>query len=179
MTSITVPASVIKSGGNVCIALFSSYSQALKAVKSLATGGFSCNAVAAIGTISPWLVPYLSQPEPVSDFPQTMVVDIPGDESMAVIGFLMFSISRTLDSENTLNKQHILSLALAGMKIPSTNQHQYTSALNHGQMLVIVRGSINEVERAADLLATGEEVEVAVYQRISSSLEKPVMISYD
>ena len=179
MTSLTVPKPVGKRGWNVCIALFSCYSQALKAVKCLASEGFSCKAVAIIGTISPWLVPYLSQPEPVPDFPQTLVVHIPGDEAMAVIGFPIFSVSRRMNEGNRLNKQQIFSLALAGMKIPVTNQHEYTSALNHGQMLVIVRGSTSKVERAADLLATGEEVEVAVYQGISLSLEEPLMISYD
>jgi len=147
-----------------CVALFSRCTEALRALKKLAGEGFSSDALAAIGTISPWLVAYLSQPNLSPEFPTSMVVKLESNESMVVIGFPISSVSRALHEGNALNTTHILSLALSGTGILSTNQHDYLSALHHGQMIVIVRGSSTEVERAAEILATGDEIEVAVYE---------------
>ena len=149
---------------NCCVALFSRCTEALRALKELTGEGFSRDALAGIGMVSPWLVAYLSQLNPPPEFPQSMIVKLQGNESMVVIGFPISSVSRALHEGNALNTTHILSLALSGMAILSTNQHEYVSALGHGQMLVIVRGSSAEVERAAELLATGAEIEVAVYE---------------
>ncbi len=51
------------------------------------------------------------------------------------------------------------------MKRLSSNQHNYASALNHGQLLAIVHSLIAGMETAAELPpATDEEIEVAVFE---------------
>ena len=149
---------------NSCVALFSRCTEALGALKKLAGEGFPSDELACIGTVSPWLKTYLSQLDPPPGFPQSMIVQLQGSVSMVVIGFPISSVSRAIREGTTLNTTHMLSLALPGTAILSTDQHDYASALNHGQLLVIIRGSAAEVERAAELLATGQEIEVAVYE---------------
>ncbi len=149
---------------NCCVALFSLCTQALRALRELTGAGFSRDALACIGMVSPWLGTYLSQLDPSPEFPRSMIVKLQGNVSMIVVGSPISSVSRALQEGNTLNTTYILSLALSGTAILSSNQHDYVSALNHGQLLVIVRGSATEVERAAELLATGTEIEVAVYE---------------
>ncbi len=147
-----------------CVALFSRCTEALRALKKLAGEGFSSDALAAIGTIPPWLVAYLSQLNPSPEFPTSMVIKLESSETMVVIGFPVSSVAEANHEGKILRTTHMLSLALSGTGILSTNQHDYLSALRHGQMIVIVRGSATEVERAADILATGDEIEVAVYE---------------
>ncbi len=149
---------------NCCVALFSRCTEALGALKKLTSEGFSGDAVAAIGTIAPWIVSYLSQLDQPPAFPRSLIVKLAGNESMVVIGFPVPSVSRVQDTDNLQNKKNILSLVLSEMDIPLANRHDYASALAHRQLLVLVRGSSAEVERAADLLATGAEIEVAVYE---------------
>ncbi len=164
MLHSAAPEPVLTNVRNCCIALFSRCTEALSALKKLTNEGFSEDSVAAIGTISPWIASYLSQLEPPPKFPRSMVVKLQDNDSMVVIGFPVTSVSRIGDTNNTLNKRHILSLVVSEMDIPDANQNDYASALDHRQLLVIVRGSATEVERAAELLATGEEIEVAVYE---------------
>ncbi len=151
---------------NCCVALFSRCMEALDALRKLVTRGFSGDKIAGIGTISPWIVSYLSQLDQPAEFPRSMVLTLQNNESVVVIGFTVPSVSRTKNSDSTLNKTEILSLILSEMNIPAANRHDYASALAHRQLLLLVRGSSVEVERAADLLATGEEIEVAVYQGV-------------
>ncbi len=164
MLHSAAPEPILTNVQNCCIALFSRCTEALGALKKLTDKGFSEDSVAAIGTISPWIASYLSQLDQPPKFPRSMVVRLQDNNSMVVIGFPVASVSRARDTNNTLNKRHILSLVVSEMGIPAANQHDYASALDHRQLLVIVRGSATEVERAADLLATGEEIEVAVYE---------------
>jgi len=49
------------------------------------------------------------------------------------------------------------------MGLPAAGQNRYSSALAQGQALIIVRGTVDQVDSAAELLATGNEIEVAVY----------------
>ncbi len=151
---------------NCCVALFSRCTEALDALKKLVTRGFSGDKIAGIGTISPWIVSYLSQRDQPAEFPRSMVLTLQNNESVVVIGFPVHSVSRERDTSNALDKTHIFSLVFTEMDIPTDNQHDYASALDHRQLLVVVRGSSPEVEKAAELLATGEEIEVAVYQGV-------------
>ncbi len=59
----------------------------------------------------------------------------------------------TMPNGNPLNK----------IKRLSSNQHNYASALNHGQLLAIVSSLTAGMETAAEFPATDEEIEVAVY----------------
>ncbi len=166
MLRSALPKPVLTHDRNCCVALFSRCTEALGALKKLIAKGFSGDKIAAFGTISPWMVSYLSQLDQPPEFPRSMVLTLQNNESVVVIGFPATSVSRERDNGNALDKTHILSLLFTEMDIPVANLHDYASALAHRQLLVLVRGSSPEVEKAAELLATGTEIEVAVYEGV-------------
>ncbi len=57
-----------------------------------------------------------------------------------------------------------LACALAAAGVPKHDIGQYESALARGHVLLLVTGTAGEADRAAELLATGREIEVAVHQ---------------
>ena len=104
--------------------------------------------------------PYLPQTNQAEALSQTVIFQVPDSGTLEVSGFLIDSFSRASQG----GEQEILSTVFSGLGIPADSQKKYASALNHGQVLVIVCGSVAEVETAADLLATGKEIEVSVYE---------------
>ncbi len=85
--------------------------------------------------------------------------------AVLVSGFLqpLFAGAVTPGAAGACRK--IMADILAEMGLPPVCRCNYAAALELGQIMIIVRGPVAQVDRAADLLATGKEIEVAVYQR--------------
>ncbi len=165
---------------NSCIALLSACCEAQQTMRQFVTVGFGQYAVAIIcrtllerektsarqnaEMVDDFHVhPCLQQINQAEALPQTGIFQVPDVGTLEVSGFLVNSFLRASQS----GEQEDLSAVFSGLNIPADSQKNYAKALAHGQAIVIVRGTVNEVETAADLLATGKEVEVAVYQGIS------------
>jgi len=161
MIDMAVPENTRRS--NSCIAMFSCCSEVLTALKKIARAGFPEETIAFVElfagleeTLSTLL--FASTPQP------NVKMQCTGNEVMFISGFLVPDFSRVTHKEPGIECRKIIPLILSDIGIPAANQSNYSSALEHGQAIVIVRGAGEQVERAAELLATGEEIEVAVYE---------------
>jgi len=166
---------------NSCMALFSSRFEVLSALQKLADAGLGRDIVAAMGreiqstgngpcwkngmpAREPWGQPYLLQTNMERTFPHAMFFYIPGIGILEVSGFFIHLFSEILQEEGITRDYKILPLVFSLTGISESGRDNYSLAIRQGQFLVMVRGAGEEVETAAELLATGSELEVAVYQ---------------
>ena len=147
---------------NSCLALFRTSSECRNSMRKLADAGFPDTSIAALELISApeqfVSLPYFS---PLSQTP-IQVVPCAGNSALLVRGFPVPSVQEADDERTGTGWQRISEL-LADMGLSAAGQSRYSSALAQGQALIIVRGTVDQVDSAAELLATGNEIEVAVY----------------
>ncbi len=175
----------VRAGGervdkNSCVALYLSQSQAEAAVRRLQQAAFDIKKISLIGKGDD------HEEHPIGFYSTGKRVKlwakkgafwggvwgllfgaglfwIPGVGPVLMAGPLVAVLVATLESAVVVGGLSALGAALYSIGIPKESIIRYETALNIKQYLVVVHGSLQEVERAYDVLSASESTDVVIH----------------
>jgi uncharacterized membrane protein len=168
------------SENNAVVAIYDTHSQADEALKELQRSGFDMKKLSIVGKdyhTEEHVVGYYNSGDRMMRWGKTgafwggfwgllfgsAFFAIPGIGPVLVAGPLVAWIVGALEGAVVVGGLSAIGAGLYGIGIPKDSIVQYESAIKSDKFLLLAHGTAGEVERAREIMRTGQPVEIGVH----------------